>query len=217
MPETQGPFFLRSQPERLSSWAEEAYQQGKSARDVMTEVYGVDLPHEAYVFYRSRPRDSELPIEFLFLPWRLIDLANHIHGDEGPSPWAAEQEARALMQDPDFLPLLKLEAYEARHDGWIIGYSISELQQGKTTILGHNEDIPQSGAMFQPLGESLLSLLLEWAADHLRMTEERFRSPANRGAGSLGPEDVERAAGILQDVEKMLRKLSEQQATSAPP
>jgi hypothetical protein len=212
---TEPPSSLRGQSERLFTWAKAAYQQGRSAREVMTAIYGVDLPGEAYLFYRSRPRNPELPVEFFFWPWRLIDLANPKHEDDSPSPWAAEQGARALAQDPNFLPLMKLEAYEARHDGWIIGYSLSELRQGKPTILGHNEDLPKSGATFQRLGESLLSVLHEWAADHLRMTDERFRSPANRGAGSLDAEDVERAAGILKVVEKLQRKLADQQANSA--
>lgn len=181
----------------------------------MAAVYGADLPLEAYVFYRSRPRDPELPVEFLYMPWRLLDLASPKHEDQEPSPWAAEQEANALAQDPDFLPLMKLEAYEARHDGWIIGYSLRELRQGKATILGHNEDIPASGATFERLGDSLLAVLHEWAADHLRMTEERFKSPTNRGAGSLDPKDVERAADILKSIEKIQRKLADQQS-SAP-
>lgn len=182
----------------------------------MTAAYGADLPLEAYVFYRSRPRNPELPIEFLYMPWRLVDLASPKHGeDDEPSPWAEEQEAHALAQDPDFLPLMKLEAYEARHDGWIIGYSLQELSQGRTTILGHNEDIPESGARFERVGDSLLSVLHEWATDHLRMTEGRFKSPANRGAGSLGPEDAERAAGILKAIEMIQSELKAQQAPAS--
>ncbi len=215
MSNIEEPSSLRAQPERLSTWAEEAYQQGKSTSEVMAAVYGADLPLEAYVFYRSRPRNPELPVEFLYMPWRLIDLTSPKHEDEEPSPWAAEQEIHSLAQNPDFLPLMKLEAYEARHDGWIIGYSLHELAQGKTTILGHDEDVPASGAAFERVGDSLLAVLHEWATDHLRMTEERFKSPANRGAGSLGPEDVERAANILKSVEKIQRKLAEQQS-SAP-
>jgi hypothetical protein len=179
----------------------------------MTAVYGADLPLEAYVFYRSRPHDPELPIEFLYMPWRLVDLATGERDDDEPSPWAAEQEAHALAQNPDFLPLMKLEAYEARHDGWIIGYSLRELARGSTTILGHNEDIPETGAVFERLGDSLLAVLHEWAADHLRMTEGRFKSPANRGAGSLGPEDVERAASILKAIEQIQHATAEQQSS----
>lgn len=215
MSSIEDPSSLRDRPERLSTWAEEVYQQGKSSSEVMAAVHGADLPLEAYVFYRSRPRDPELPVELLYMPWRLLDLASPKHEDEETSPWAAEQEANALAQDPDFLPLMKLEAYEARHDGWIIGYSLRELRQGKTTILGHNEDIPASGATFERLGYSLLAVLHEWTTDHLRTTEERFTSPANRGAGSLDPEDVDRAARILKSVEKLQRKLAEQQ--SSPP
>lgn len=212
MSSIEEPFSLRAQPGRLSSWAKDAYQQGKSTSEVMTAVYGVDLPLEAYVFYRSRPRNPELPVEFLYMPWRLIDLTSPKHEDEEPSPWAAEQEANALAQDPDFLPLMKLEAYEARHDGWIIGYSLRELSQGKTNVLGHKEDIAASGAAFERLGDSLLSVLQEWATDHLRMVNEQFKSPSNRGFGSLDHSDVERAADILKSVEKIQRKLAEQQA-----
>jgi hypothetical protein len=210
-----GAASLRGRPEQLKPWARDAYREGKTFHHVITAVYGVDLPLEAYVFHQSRPRDPELPVEFLFLPWRLIDLASPKHEDEEPSPWAAEQEEHALAQDPDFLPLMKLEAYEARHDGWIIGYSLNELRQGRTTILGHDEDIPESGATFQRIGDSLFSVLHEWATDHLRMTKERFQSPVNRGAGSLDPKDVERADGILRSVEEMQRKLAAQQATAS--
>lgn len=201
------PRETRGDVARLSAWTLEAYQQGASVHDVVTAAFGTDLPREAYVFYKSRPRDPELPVELLFLPWRLLELAKPKHGDDEPTPWQAEQEANALAQDPDFLPLMKLEAYEARHDGWIIGYSLSALRQGKTTILGHDEDIPRSGGTFQVIGESLLAVLHEWAVDHLRMTEARLNSPANRGAGSLGPEDVERAADTLGAIEQLQRKL----------
>lgn len=209
MSNIEAPSSLRAQPERLSSWAEEAYQQGWSTSEVMTAVYGADLPLEAYAFYRSRPRNPELPIELLDMPWRLLDLASSKHNDEEASPWQTEQEANALAQDPDFLPLMKLEAYEARLDGWIIDYSLRELSQGKATVLGHNEDIPESGAAFERIGESLLAVLHEWATDHLRIIEERFKSPSNRGAGSLGPEDVERAANIFTAIEKIQHKLLE--------
>jgi hypothetical protein len=209
MSSSDAPTPLRGQHARLSAWAREAYLQGKSVHEVVTATYGADLPREAYVFYESRPRDPALPVELLFWPWRLLDLARTKHDDEEPSPWQVEQEANALAQDPDFLPLMKLEAYEARHDGWIIGYSLSALRQGKTTILGHDEDIPSSDAAFHVIGESLLVVLHEWATDHLRMTEERFDSPANRGTGSLDPEDVERAAEIFKAVEKFQRKLAE--------
>jgi hypothetical protein len=209
------PSKLRGQQEPLLAWAKEAHAEGKSVHDIVTAVYGVDLPPEAYVFYKSRPRDPELPADLVFFPWELLRLTGLKYEDDTPDPWSIEQETHALAQNIDFLPLMKLGAFEARHDGYVIGYSISALREGKTTILGHNEDIPESGASFEQLGDSLLSVLYEWATDHLRMVNEQFKSPSNRGFGSLDNSDVERAAGILKSVETMQRKLAEQQATAS--
>ncbi len=209
MADNESPSSLRGQHESLAAWSLQATQQGKSIHEIVAAIYGVDLPLEAYSFYRFRPRDPELPIELLFFPWRLIDLVNPRHENDVASPWAMEQERNALEAAPDFLPLMKLEAYEARHDGWIIGYSLEELRRGRTTVIGHNEDIPAASTNFQRVGESLLSVLYEWAIDHQRMTKERFDSPDNRGAGSIEPEDVERAKDILKAIEKVQRKHSE--------
>jgi hypothetical protein len=209
------PLKLRGQHEPLLAWAKKAHEEGKSVHDIVTAVYGVDLPPEACVFYKSRPRDPEFPADLVFFPWELLRLTGPQYEDDTPDPWSVEQETHALAQNADFLPLMKLVAFEARHDGYVIGYSISALREGKTTILGHNEDIPANGASFEQLGDSLLFVLHEWATDHLRMVNEQFKSPSNRGFGSLDNSDVERAAGILKSVEKMQRKLTEQQATSS--
>lgn len=206
------PSNLRGKHEPLLAWAKEAHEDGRSVHDIVTAVYGVDLPSEAYVFFQSRPRAPELPIDLVFFPWELLRLTDPQYEDDTPDPWSVEQEAHALAQNADFLPLMKLVASEARHDGYVIGYSLSALLEGKTAILGHNEDIPASGAAFERLGDSLLSVLHEWATDHLRMVNEQFKSPSNRGFGSLDHSDVERAAGILASVEAMQRTLAEQQA-----
>jgi hypothetical protein len=198
----------RERFDSLVPWARRLYAEGKSTGDVMRAVYGVDLPAEAYAFWRAFDGGKlELPIDRMLHPWELIAAEDPSRTNEA-GPWDREQEERAFAQVPRFVPLMKLAADEPRHDDYIIGYDLDELGAGRTTILGHHDDFPESGAVLERLGDSLLDVLHEWMADHLRMLTEQFRSPSNRGFGSISQDNLDEVAGKVRAIEALQREVA---------
>lgn len=201
---------LRRRPEQLKQWAQNAYREGKTVRDVIHAIYGVDLPLEAYVFHRSRPRELEFPIDRFFHPWELMEMAGPKYKDDSISDYYAEREVRELDRNPDLLPLMLLEAGDTTLDGYLIGYSIAELEQGKTTIFGHSDEIAEDDKRSAVLGDSLLSVLHQWMTSYYEMELGAYEHPANRRRGS--DSYVVNATRWLKDLEKLQRKLAEQLA-----
>lgn len=192
---------------RMAEQARQGYAAGKSMHEVVTAAYGVDLPEEDYVFHQSGLQYPELLADRVFLPWELMELANPQHAKDEADPWSVEQMAHARLQAPSFLPLMKLSANDCLHDGYVLGYSVELLRQGKRTLLGHAEDIPPTGATFEVVGDSLLSVLHAWMSDHVRLVRKQYDAPSNRGFGSISYDDVEvaearlKAIAALQQVE----------------
>jgi hypothetical protein len=201
------PSSLRGKPELLLEWAQNAHKQSKSTHDIVRAIYGVDFPAELYLF--NRVRASEASIDFFFFPWELIALEVVGHKSDSIDGWSEEQEAYALAANPAFIPLMKLGGNDdVRHNGYILGYDLQSLKKSGTTILGHKEDIPPSGAAFVTIGNSLLDVVHEWTADAFQKIKSQYESPSNRGFGSLTYEDVETAKRNLEMVEEMRQELA---------
>lgn len=194
---------LRADFDALVPLARRLYAEGRSAGDVMRAVYGVDLPAEAYAFWRAfSSGELELPLDQMHHPWELISAAGERHRSD-PGRWQRSQEELAFSQLPRFLPLMKLVDDGAIHDDHVIGYHLDELRAGRATIFGHLEDFPESGARLVRLGDSLLGVLHEWMADHRRRLEAQLRSPTNRGFGSIEDADVEAVEAKLRVLEAL--------------
>jgi hypothetical protein len=195
------PENLRADFDALVPFARRLYAEGKTANDVMRAVYGVDLPAEAYAFWKAFSSGKlELPLDWMHHPWELISAADPAYQDD-PGRWQRKQQALALSQVPRFLPLMKLADDDAIHDDYIIGYDLDELRAGRTTIFGHLDDFPESGVKLVRLGDSLLGVLHEWMADHRRRLDAKLKSPANRGFGSIEDSDVEKVDEKLRHIE----------------
>jgi hypothetical protein len=199
-PESRGNF------DSLVPWARRLFAEGKSVGEVMRAIYGVDLPAEVYVLDRAYPKRLWLPLDQTFHPWELFVLAEPGREVRGEDPWAREQEENAFAQNPNFLPLLRTGESDAEYGYYVLGYDIEELRNGKTTILGHQGDIPATGAEFEVIGTSLLDVLHTWMSDHLRMIKHQFESPMNRGAGSLEKKDVDEVVGMLRGIEELQKE-----------
>jgi hypothetical protein len=197
----------RERFDSLVPWARRLYAEGKSSGDVMRAIYEVDLPAEAYAFWRAFDGGQlDLPVDRMLHPWELIAVENPSQTNEA-GPWDREQEERAFAQVPRFLPLMKLAADEPLYDDYIIGYDVDELRAGRTTIFGHHDDFPESGAMLDRLGDSLLGVLHEWMADHLRMLTEQFKAPSNRGFGSISQDDLDEVIEKVHAIEAVQREV----------
>lgn len=199
-------FGSRGDFDSLVPWTRRLLAEGKSIGDVMRAIYGVDLPAEVYVFDRAYPRRLWLPVDQTFHPWELLALGGPTGDVRGEDPWAREQEEHAFAQHPSFLPLLRTGESDAEYGGYVLGYDLEELRSGRRTILGHRGDIPGAGAKLEVIGASLLDVLHAWMSDHLRMIEQQYESPVNRGAGSLERRDVDEVAGMLRGIEELQRE-----------
>jgi hypothetical protein len=187
----------------LMPWAQRLLAEGKSIGEVMRAIYGVDLPTELYAIDRAYARGLRLPLYQTYHPWELFELSNPSSERRDPAPWEREQEEHAYAQNPSFLPLLSLQVADAVYDDYVLGYDLDELREGKTVVLGHQGDIPATGARFEVIGTSLLGVMHEWMSDHLRMVRYQYESPMNRGAGSLERKDVDYVAGMLRAIEQL--------------
>ena len=206
--------LTRSNPREITERAHRAYNEGKPSREVLTEIYEVDLPLEAYVFQRSYPRDHDFLVDRYFHPWALIEMAS-THIASRPCPLIDEHLARleldALEANPDFLPLMSLQAGDTNYDGYVIGYSLEELRRGNSAIFGHHEKGSARIAELRRFGDSLLAVLHQWMTDYCRMEKGKRADPANRRRPY---DNLESAEKWLKAVEKLQRKLAEQQASS---
>lgn len=193
----------RSNFDSLVPWARRLLADGKSTGEVMRAIYGVNLPTEVHALDRAYARGLKLPLYRTFHPWELLALAEPPHTEREPAPWEREQEEHAYAQNPQFLPLLSLQAADAVYDDYVLGYDLDELRKGKTVVLGHRGDIPPEGAELEVIGTSLLGVMHEWMSDHLRMVKHQYESPMNRGFGALEKKDVDHVAGMLKAIEQL--------------
>jgi hypothetical protein len=202
----------RSNFDSLVPWARRLLAEGKLIGEVMQAIYGVALPTEVHALDRAYARGFKLPLYRTFHPWELLALADPLHTERKPAPWEREQEEHAYTQNPSVLPLMSLQAADAVYDDYVLGYDLDELRKGNTVVLGHQGDIPPEGAKFEVIGTSLLGVMHEWMSDHLRMVEAQYKSPMNRGAGSIERRDVDRVAGMLKAIEQLQQEAASLEA-----
>lgn len=194
----------REDSDSVTVWGQRLRDEGKSTAEVMQAIYGVDLPAEAYALDRALVGGLDLPLLVTVHPWALIDDSARDTDEE----WSRDLEDQAFARWPRFLPLLQLADDDAVHGNHVIGYDLDQLRAGVLTIFGYDEDHPPEGGPLAIEGPSLLAVLHEWMADHHRMLEHQFRSPANRGFGSISQSDVEQAAAQLRAIEALQREVA---------
>jgi hypothetical protein len=188
----------------VTAWGERLRDEGKSTVEIMQEIYGVDLPAEVYALDRALVGGLDLPLVVTVHPWSFIDDAARDTDED----WSRDVEDNALIEWPRFLPLLQLAAEDATHGNHVIGYDLDALAAGQQTIIGYDDNHPPQDGPLATLGPSLLAVLHEWIADHHRMLDEQYRSPANRGLGSISDRDVKEAAAQLRAVEALQREVA---------
>jgi hypothetical protein len=206
MQEGASPSTLRTSPEQLWEWAKNAHEQGSSTSDLLIAIYGADLPLEAHIFFRSWPRDNDLPIDRFFHPWAVLALGTSRAADLELDEHYEAMESQEVASNPDFIPLMSLQAGETDYDGHIIGYSLSHLRNGDFSIFGHAEDATH----LKLLGSSLLQVLHAWMSEHHRMEKSQFEAPENRRTAS--DRSFKSAAQWLKEIDKLQHKLAERAA-----
>lgn len=103
---------------------------------------------------------------------------------------------------------MSLQASEAVHDGYVIGYALEHLRKGSSVIFGHPDEA--DGQDLEQLGASLLDVLHEWMTDYLRTEKHQYEAPENRRTAS--DSNVKNATHWLKELEKLQKKLTENRA-----
>lgn len=199
----------RADPSSLVPFARHLCETGKSPEEIVREIYNVDFPDEFYLFEKwCIVGNLDLSLQWLHHPWELIVSLERGGPSEKVDPWSEEQEKNAFSQAPHVVLLMELYASDAIYGDYFIGYDLNELSEGRTTIVGHEDDIPENGAKFEIIGSSMLEVLHAWMSDHYRMVQAQYNKPSNRGAGSLRKKNVEEVAEQLRGIEAMQTELA---------
>lgn len=160
----------RSDPGTLVPAARAMYEAGKTRSEVLTTIYGVDLPGEAVLIHRDLVRGGKaVRVRWGVHPWQLMITLDQ----GGPSfpigPLGCTDEVRAYAQAPNVL-LVGWLCYPKVPNGFsLIGYDLDEIAAGRSTVVSlppEHRQVPESGAIFRPLGPSLVDVLAEVINDY---------------------------------------------------
>ncbi|MEV1172081.1 ankyrin repeat domain-containing protein [Nonomuraea sp. NPDC049784] len=198
------------------------YATGLGPREVLAECFGVAFPDEFFVIVDADPHDA-IPGDVTNLPWELAVPLDRGGPVVRPWPTMWQAERRIFAWDPDLVPLLALygdpridhgakrRQPRDRHGGLIHCYSLSELAAGRSTVVGvPRRRAEEAGELsVRPTGQSLLTVLHEYATDNLRLDEWEIMQPWNWGAGSLDETQVEESRERVAEIEALQRRLSD--------
>lgn len=194
----------RADPTALAPLARSLYAAGRTRRDVLETIYGVDLPREAVAFHEAR-RLQKVDVSALFLthPWALLATPSE---DLRVSNLSRDIEPAALRLAPSMIPLLVTGYPGADLGGHLIGYDIDELRAGRTTIVGSRWPGDAHGRVLpvRELGPSLLAVLHACVDDYCDRLEEWIEDPRS------GYEQVQldRAEDQLDAIEALQAELA---------
>ena len=117
-----------------------------------------------------------------------------------------EDERKLAEIYPSFVPLVCLGDEDVKFGGNYVGYRLSDLMEGDSSVYGVSEYDYLSEAP-RRFGASLVEVLIEWAADNHRQIVEQFDSPLNYGVGSVSEEFLEAALEPLSEFKRKKESL----------
>jgi hypothetical protein len=156
----------RSDPRTLVPAARALYAAGKTRSEVLTSIYGVDLPREAVLIERDFVTgDKPLRVLWNTHPWELMIPLDRGGPKYVIHPDIAAEEALAYAQAPHVLLLGELNyPYPEVPTGFsMFGYDLNEVSKGRSTVVGvlQQRQVPASGLKFTVLGPSLLDVFAD--------------------------------------------------------
>lgn len=185
------------------------YGSGLRPAEVLRRCYGVRFPREFFVVAETPEVTEELHIMLFNQPWQMA-----VPPERG-RPWASalceeeKQEQALLARDRDLLPLLVPLGLRERHGGKTVGYRISELAAGRTTVFALPRDARHDSPI-EPVGDSLLALLHEHHTDAYKAVRDQYHAPSNRGAGMVDADEVDEFAALVRNVEDLRHRAAAQ-------
>nr|WSZ94583.1 hypothetical protein OH820_02025 [Streptomyces sp. NBC_00857] len=192
----------------MARLARALYENGLGPREVLRECYDTDFPEELFVVVDAGPWELDLLASFTNQPWQLALPLDRGGPDAAPDTLAST-ELLLLARDPDLMPLMVIPGAEAGQEDLIVCYRLSELRAHRPTAFCLR-GVTGSGEAVR-CGESMLTVLYDEHADALRLLEEEFRQPSNRGAGSVDGSQLEQANESLERVRELQRQAAARQ------
>ncbi|RSD07785.1 hypothetical protein [Amycolatopsis eburnea] len=192
----------------MARLAQALYDNGLTTREVLHECYGVDFPIEFFVLAEADPWELGLLVTCTDQPWRLA-----VPPDEGgPQPAAdpsGPTERRLLAFDPDLLPLMYLLGSDSVpwDNQFVLCYRLSELRANRSTVYRLRQQTTRPGKV-RRLGDSLLSVLHEYHAKHVRDIEREQDDPDNWGAGAVPDEEVDAFRALVERIEALQHEVA---------
>lgn len=184
----------------MARLARALHASGRSPRQVIRDCYGVEFPGEFFAVADAPPAALYLPGDFANQPWKLAIPLERGGPPEEPD-FMDEIERAIVARDPDLVPLLLLVEVDAQHGDLVLCYRLAELAAGRTVIEGLPQLDPDGEVV--RCGDSLLAVLREHLADIHRMLEYQRSRPANRGAGAIEQDEVDRAWSLVERIDQL--------------
>ncbi len=188
-------FASRMRPGTLVPAARAMYERGMSRSEVLTAIYGVDLPREAVLIERDYVAGNKpIRVRFNAHPWELMIPLDRGGPKFMIGPLGGEDDARALAQAPNVLLVAWLRYARVKNGFSVIGYDLDELRAGRSTVVGlppEHKQVPTSGARFEVFGPSLLDVFANvitayrasWDGDYTREAAEEQKEASAELAG----------------------------------
>lgn len=192
----------RSDPSTLVPAARALAERGTPPHDVVRAIYGVDLPHEAWLLARDllAPTGGDVAIQLDVLwgtlPWELMIPLDRGGPKFVISPRHAEIDAGIYRAAPELIALGRMGYRPTEHSNMYLAYSIDELRAGRTTVLAcPRDDVDDGTPKFGIIGTSLLEVLRTAIVDYLEYAEGEVL----RGDGDASEVEATRAHLALVD------------------
>ncbi|MFI6984295.1 hypothetical protein ACIBSV_37690 [Embleya sp. NPDC050154] len=144
---------------------------------------------------------EELLVEFFARPWQLVI-------PPAVSWLRTEEEEERVLLARDLLPLVKPLGLRQRHGGKTVGYRLSRLADGRTTVFA----LPRNARPDSPIehvGDSLLEFLHEHHTDHRDALLKQYNAPSNFGTGMVDADEVQEVEALLHHIEYLQRRAAD--------
>jgi hypothetical protein len=163
----------REDPRTLVPAARAMYEAGKTRSEVLTAIYGVDLPREAVLIERDYVAGKKKPIRAMWKthPWELMIPLERGGPQFMLGSLEYDSDRHAFAQAPHVL-LVAWLCYARVPTGFsLIGYDLREVAAGRSTVVGllppDERQVPESGATFTVLGSSLIDVFADVISSYL--------------------------------------------------
>jgi hypothetical protein len=189
----------------MAARAQTLYDQGRSARDVLHECYGVAFPDEIFAIAGSGFEAHGSTALLTDRPWRLLTRP------VPATPTGVDKIEEAVVgHDPDLIPIAILTD-DAGPGEAMLCYRVTDLAAGATTVYGlpdavwgAPDTVPDDVARY---GDSLLAVLSEYFADAFDRLDREAGLPSNRGTGAIDNDTLDEARSLVDLVESIKRQV----------